>query len=47
MNLMIDGRSIVARPGQSLLDLVRELGLDDKECQDVLSRQKSPARCLH
>lgn len=30
MNLMIDGRSIVARPGQSLLDLVRELGLDDK-----------------
>ncbi|MBO5129425.1 MAG: nucleoside kinase [Oscillospiraceae bacterium] len=30
MNLMIDGRAIVAHAGQSLLDLVRELGLDEK-----------------
>ncbi len=27
MNLIIDGKSITARPGQSLLDLTRELGL--------------------
>ena len=30
MNLMIDGRMVTAKPGQTLLDLVRELGLDDK-----------------
>ena len=27
MNLNIDGRSITAAPGQSLLDMVRQLGL--------------------
>ena len=30
MNLMIDGRMVTAKPAQTLLDLVRELGLDDK-----------------
>ena len=31
MKLNIDGRSITAKPGQSLLELVRELGMDSKE----------------
>ena len=31
MNLIIDGRAIVAQPGQSLLELVRDLGLDDEK----------------
>ena len=30
MNLTIDGRMVTAKPGQTLLDLIRELGLDDK-----------------
>ena len=30
MNLIIDGKHITAKPGQTLLDLVRALGLDDK-----------------
>ena len=29
MNLTIDGRSVTARPGQSLLDMVREMGLPE------------------
>ncbi|MBQ7801267.1 MAG: nucleoside kinase [Oscillospiraceae bacterium] len=34
MNLMIDGRAIVASPGQSLLDLVRALGMDEKRMSE-------------
>ena len=30
MNLIIDGRMVAAHPGQTLLDLVKELNLDDK-----------------
>ena len=30
MNLSIDGRKILAQPGQSLLDLVNQLGIQGK-----------------
>ena len=30
MTLTIDGKKIVAQPGQSLLDLVKELGMEGK-----------------
>ena len=34
MNLIIDGRSITAQPGQTLLDLVKALDLDDKSLRN-------------
>ena len=40
MRLMIDGREITAQPGQRLLDLVRQLGLDG----DSLSRRPRAAK---
>ena len=40
MKLMIDHREIAARPGQSLLELVRELGLDSQQ----LSRRPLAAK---
>lgn len=40
MELKIDGMRVVAQPGQSLLDLVRQLGLDD----ELLSKRPIAAR---
>jgi len=40
MELRIDGRCVIAKPGQSLLELIRQLGLDDP----MLSRRPLAAK---
>ena len=47
MDLTMDGRKVLPQPGQSLLELVKQLGLDASALtKDPLPR-KSPVRSLH
>ena len=46
MKLWIDNHCVEAEPGQTLLDLIRELGLDDPRLSAVRWRRRSPVKSL-
>lgn len=47
MDLTMEGRKVLPQPGQSLLELVKQLGLDGSTLTERPLPQRSPVRSLH